>query len=202
MHILLVHPLIDRLSYVAIFNNIKGVTVDARVNLESLSNKKQKPDLIFFDAELGIDNIDQQICLYQKKNHAIKWLVINITEVQQSLLYLQLGAEGILTLPNKKTLQACLLSLSNGQLYLDADLLQVLALRQINKMLLPFKVLTAREYDVFCMLAEDYSIQTIAELLSVTTKTAFNCQAQIRKKLDVKNNEQIFSLAKKHRLVK
>lgn len=54
---------------------------------------------------------------------------------------------------------------------------------------------------VFCLLAEDYSIQTIAEQLSVTTKTAFNCQAQVRKKLALKNQLQIFTLAKRHRLI-
>lgn len=201
MHILLVSTAIESLPCARLFKHLKNITLHEANRLESLLNANKKLDLVFFDAALGTDDITQQIQLYQQKNQRIKWLVINVTDIQQSLQYLQLGASGILTQPSEKTLQDCLQSISNGQLYLEADFIQILALRQIKKTLLPFKQLTAREYDVFCMLAEDYSIQTIGELLSITTKTAFNCQAQLRKKLEIRKHQGIFKLAKKHGLI-
>ena len=201
MHILLVSSAIESVFSAKLFKRLKGITLHEANSPGNLLNASTKLDLVFFDAALGMEDIFLQIQLYQKKQPTIKWLVINVTDIQQSLQYLQSGASGILTQPNEKKLQDCLQSIASGQLYLEADFIQTLALRQIKKNLLPFKQLTAREYDVFCMLAEDYSIQTIAELLSITTKTAFNCQAQLRKKLELKTQQDIFKLAKTHRLI-
>jgi DNA-binding NarL/FixJ family response regulator len=201
MHILLISSAIESLPCTRLFERLKGITLHGANGCESLFHGNTKLDLVFFDAALGMEDITQQIQLYQQKQQSIKWIVINATDIQQSLLYLQLGASGILTQPSEKTLQDCLQSIANGQLYLEADFIQILALRQIKKTLLPFKQLTAREYDIFCMLAEDYSIQMIAELLSITTKTAFNCQAQLRKKLEIRTQQDILKLAKKHGLI-
>ncbi len=201
MHILLVSSAIENLPSVRLFDRLEDITLHDENRLESLFYANIKVDLIFFDAALGMEGITLQIQLYQEKKPEIKWLVINVTDTQQSLQYLQLGASGILTRPSEKILQDCLQTIASGQLYLEADLIQILALRHIKKTLLPFKQLTAREYDVFCMLAEDYSLQVIAELLSISTKTAFNCQAQIRKKLELRGQEGVFVLAKKHGLI-
>lgn len=202
MLISLVSVTIDSFPYVQLFNSLSGITSYQATNLDDLQKKKQQIDLIFFDAAIGVEDIAQQINLYQNINNKLaKWLVIGAVNVQQSIQYLQMGASGILDHPSKKMLQDCFQLISKGQLYLDADLIQVLALRQIKKALLPFNQLTAREYDVFCMLAEGYSIKKIAELLSITNKTAFNCQTQIRNKLIVQNQQHIYKLAKSHGLV-
>lgn len=201
MHIFLVSSVRESFPSAGLFQRLHDITVYKITKLEDLPNKNTKLDLIFFDAALGMEDITQQIQLYQQKKQRIKWLVINATDIQQSLQCFQLGASGVLTQPSEKTLQDCLQSISNEQLYLEADFIQILALRQIKKTLLPFKQLTAREYDVFCMLAEDYSIQMIATQLSITTKTAFNCQAQLRKKLDIRKQQDVFKLAKKHGLI-
>lgn len=201
MHIFLVSSVRESFPSAGLFQRLHDITVYKITKLEDLPNKNTKLDLIFFDAALGMEDITQQIQLYQQKKQRIKWLVINATDIQQSLQCFQLGASGVLTQPSEKTLQDCLQSISNEQLYLEADFIQILALRQIKKTLLPFKQLTAREYDVFCMLAEDYSIQMIAAQLSITTKTAFNCQAQLRKKLDIRKQQDVFKLAKKHGLI-
>ncbi len=201
MHILLVSSAIESLPSTRLFKRLKGITLHDASGCESLFNGNTQLDLIFFDAALGMEDIILQIQLCQQKQQAIKWLIINVTDIQQSLQYLQMGASGILMQPSEKSLQDCLQSIANGQLYLEAGFIQILALRQIKKTLLPFKQLTAREYDVFCMLAEDYSIQAIAALLLITTKTAFNCQAQLRKKLEIRTQQDIFKLAKKHGLI-
>lgn len=182
--------------------DFSDITVHESTMLEDLFKTHITLDFIFFDAELGAENIIQQINLYSEKNPQIKWLVINPSDIQQSLQYIQAGASGILANPNnKKKLQNCFQSMSRDQLYLEKDLIQILALRQIKKILQPFSQLTAREYDVFCLLAENYSIQTTASLLSISAKTAFNCQTKIRKKLTLKNQLEITQFAKKHGLI-
>ncbi len=187
------------LSAFKLFQSLKGVTLHRAEQLENLFESKVSLDLIVFDVAMGMENISQHV---QQKHMAIKWVVLNVADIQQALHYLKLGASGILTQPSEATISKCLQTIAEEQIYLDADFVQILALRQIKKMLLPFKHLTAREYDVFCLLAEGYSIQTIATLLSISPKTAFNCQAQLRKKLAVRTQQDIFFFAKKHGLVK
>ncbi|WP_198245639.1 response regulator transcription factor [methane-oxidizing endosymbiont of Gigantopelta aegis] len=186
------------LSAFKLFQGLKGVTLHETDKLEHLSGADAKPDLIVFDAAMGMENISQHV----QQKHMAKWVVLDVADIQQALHYLQLGASGILTQPSEAAISKCLQTIAEEQIYLDADFVQILALRQIKKMLLPFKHLTAREYDVFCLLAEGYSIQTIATLLSISPKTAFNCQAQLRKKLAVRTQQDIFAFAKKHGLVK
>jgi len=187
------------LSAFKLFQGMEGVTLHEADKLEHLSEADARPDLIVFDAAMGIEAISQHV---HQKQTAIKWVVLNVEDVRQALHYLQSGASGILTRPGEAIISECIQAIAKDDIYLDADFVQILALRQIKRMLLPFKQLTAREYDVFCLLAEGYSIQTIARLLSISPKTAFNCQAQVRKKLGVRSQQDIFSLAKKHRLVK
>lgn len=153
MHILLVSSAVDSSPSTKLFKHLDDVTLHKANRLESLLCANTTLDLIFFDATLGIKEITLQIQFYQQNKLTIKWLVMNTTDIQQSLLYLQLGASGVLTQPSKKTLQDCFFAMSNGQLYLETHFIQILALRHIKKTLLPFKQLTAREYDVFCLLS-------------------------------------------------
>lgn len=201
MHISLIYSAIENLPNARIFQDFDDISVCKAKSLVEVINKKTPIDLVFFDASLGIESITQQVQLPLQEDLVIKWLIINPADIQQSLQYLQLGASGVLTQLNSQSLQKCFQSISNDQLYLETDLVQILAMRQINKTLLPFKQLTAKEFDVFCLLAEDYSIQKIAQQLSITTKTAFNCQTQVRKKLKLRNQQHIVKQAKKYGLV-
>lgn len=202
MHISFVSPSIEN---TACLESLQDTSIYKVATLEDVSIQQIKLDLIFFDAALGEEDIIQQIFLFQRqqKNKPIKWLVINLDNtIHQSLQYLQAGASGLLNNPcDKEKLQHCIQYISKDQFYLEEDLIQILALRQIKKILLPFSQLSPREYDVFCLLAEDYSIQTTAELLFITAKTAFNCQAQLRKKLSLKSQQQLLVFARKHGLV-
>lgn len=200
MHISVVSPLIDDLPGVEVLQNLNEVTIDSATTLGSMSNIEA--DLVFFDAELGVESILQQYHLFLQKNKPKRWLVINLKNVHQSLQYIEAGALGVLaSLCDKTKVQRCIQDVFEGQVYLEEDLIQILAYRQIEKILQPFSQLTAREFDVFCLLAEECSIRVIAAFLSITSKTVFNCQAQIRKKLAIKDQQQLFELAKKHRLI-
>jgi DNA-binding NarL/FixJ family response regulator len=204
MHISFVSPSIENTPCLDLLESLQGISLYKVASLEAVILQKIKLDLIFFDATLGEENICQQTLLYQQQNtHPIKWLIVNPdNNIHQSLHYMQAGASGLIdSLCNKEKLQDCIQTVSKGQLYLEEDLIQILALRQIKQTLLPFSQLSPREFDIFCLLAEGYTIQTIAEFLSISAKTTFNCQTQLRKKLTIKNAYQILELAKKHGLV-
>lgn len=204
MHISFVSPSTENTPCLELLESLQDTFIYKVASLKDALVRQIKLDLIFFDAALGKENIYQQTLLYQQRNtKPVKWLIINLDKnIHQSLNYLQAGASGIIDgLCNKEQLQFCIQCVSKGRLYLDEDLIQILAFRQIKKILLPFSQLSSREFDIFCLLAEGFTIQTIAETLSITAKTAFNCQTQLRKKLAYKNQHQLLGLAKKHGLV-
>jgi DNA-binding CsgD family transcriptional regulator len=74
-------------------------------------------------------------------------------------------------------------------------------MRQIKKTLEPFVVLSSREFDIFCLLAEGCSLQTIAEQLGISSKTVSNGQTQIKLKLGIDNKQQFRQVAKIHGLM-
>jgi DNA-binding NarL/FixJ family response regulator len=65
----------------------------------------------------------------------------------------------------------------------------------------PFAALSSREFDVFCLLAEGYRLQSIADRLNISRKTVSNCQSQIKLKLAVETRAAIAGVAKKHGLI-
>ncbi len=151
-------------------------------------------DLVIFDAALDETDIRRQPCSC--------WMIVNADGIQDSLHYYQIGA--VAALGGKydaNLLQQCWQTVESGNIYLPPELLQILAMRQIKKMLSPFSRLTSREFDIFCLLAEDFEIAEIAENLGVSEKTAFNCQTNIKTKLKVKNKLQMNQCAQKNGLI-
>jgi DNA-binding NarL/FixJ family response regulator len=202
MHISLVSTSTGHLSCSKIFQSINNISLFEMTDLNDIDDKNIKPELIFFDANIGLDIILKQVTLCHQLNTQPKWVVINLDDIHQSLRYLRTGASGLFSnLFDKETLLLCLQSITQNQLYLDSRLTQVFAFRQIEKILHPFSQLTAREFDVFCLLVENYPIKTIAIELAITEKTAFNCQTQLRKKLNLKTQSQLTLLAKKNGLI-
>jgi len=203
MHTLLVVLTTDNAPSTNRLQNIDDINIYYVSDLITDCDSKIQTDIILFDAQLGEENISQQISSYQQQHPQVQWLVFNMdNNIQRAIKYLQLGAIGILNAPYKKlVLKDLITSLDNKTLILNEDLKQTLALRQINKTLQPFNSLTSREFDVFCLLAENFTIQYIADNLAVSTKTAFNCQTQIRKKLGLQNQQKITQFAKTHSLI-
>jgi len=199
MHILFVELISDPLMTTNSLQNKSGFTV----NYVAADDNKSFADIILFDAQLGENKIKQQINLYKQLNAQLQWLIVDINNnIQQAIKYLQLGASGILNSPYRDiNLEDLVATINHKALYLNDDLKQILALRQIQRTLQPFNMLSSREFDVFCLLAENFTIDYIADNLKVSSKTAFNCQSQIRKKLGLSNQPQITQFAKSHRLI-
>lgn len=156
-------------------------------------------DLILFDATIGEDSVLAQSRLL---GAGASWVVINQGRgPHQTLKYIRAGAAGVLKGADAIALQDCIKKIDRGGICLDPDMMQLLAMRQIRKILAPFDILSSREFDVFCLLAEGYPVAYIAEHLGISTKTAFNCQALLRKKLGLGNQAQITHYAKQHGLI-
>lgn len=120
----------------------------------------------------------------------------------QAIAYLQSGVTGILnSLHDSDQLAEIIRHVCRGEYYLDKDIAQLLAMRQIKKLLEPFTSLSSREFDVFCLLAEGCSLKTIAEQLRINSKTVSNCQTLIKLKLALDSKQAINEFAKSHGLI-
>nr|WP_305891514.1 LuxR C-terminal-related transcriptional regulator [Methylomonas sp. SURF-1] len=65
----------------------------------------------------------------------------------------------------------------------------------------PFNTLSSREFDVFCMLAEDFALQDIAEQLGISRKTVSNCQTSLKLKLGLQGRPTMKKFAESHGLI-
>ncbi|OAI20092.1 hypothetical protein A1359_03525 [Methylomonas lenta] len=143
-------------------------------------------------------------CLKQLRGICPECKIIVGTECCTSLVLacLQLGVTGILcSQPAPAQLAEVIRLVLSGEYYLDNDIAQILAIRQIKKMLEPFTALSSREFDVFCMLAEGDSLQAIGEQLGISRKTVSNCQALLKLKLAVESRKEMLDFAKCHGLI-
>ena len=120
----------------------------------------------------------------------------------KAVAYLQMGVTGLLdAVPADSQLFEIVRLIQQGEYYLDKKIAQLLAMRQIKKALEPFVVLSSREFDIFCLLGEGYSLQAIAEQLGISSKTVSNGQTQIKLKLGIDSKQQIRHMAKTHGLM-
>ncbi len=159
-------------------------------------------DCVLFDGRKGADWIISQIRVAQSFAPDCKLLVCMPNSTQDAITYLQLGISGLLALDQTADeLIAVLERVVDGHFYLNQEIAQCLAMRQIKKILAPFNALTSREYDVFCMLAEGFTLQAMADQLNVSSKTVSNCQSQIKAKLGLETRDSIIEFAKNYGLL-
>lgn len=158
---------------------------------------------------IGLDGLQNpewilsDIAYFQAVSPHSKLIVLNVqNNIQQAMNYLRAGVAGVIgACHTQEQITGILHAILAGQIFIETDIAQALAMRQIKKMLAPFSELGSREFDVFCLIAEGYPLQYIADQLAVSTKTVSNCQTLIRKKLGLSTQAEIAQFAKKNRLI-
>lgn len=158
-------------------------------------------DVVLLTGSLDRDNLALIGGLRESMPQA-KFITILGYQCARAAQYLQSGVSGLLAeIPESKHLAEIVREIDSGAYHLDADIAQMLAMRQIKKMLEPFTLLSSREFDVFCLLAEGGRLQDIAEQLGISSKTVSNCQTQIKLKLGLENRGEIKRFAFSHGLI-
>ena len=85
--------------------------------------------------------------------------------------------------------------IASGRPYIDASKVMNIAAAGLKQETGPLDCLTAREYQVFTLLAEGKTVLQIAEILSISPKTAGVHHANIMNKLELTNGAQLVRLA-------
>jgi DNA-binding NarL/FixJ family response regulator len=88
-----------------------------------------------------------------------------------------------------------------GKNYLGADMAQKIALHNMGGDDHPINHLTAREFEVFRLLAEGLVVEEIAERLNIGQKTASNYQTSLKQKLNINSSVDLVRLALRYDLI-
>ncbi len=162
-----------------------------------------QPDVIVMDLSLpGISGLET-IKRINSRDSKTKILVFSMHEetifVEQSL---QAGASGYITKSSDpQLLVEAIKKLSNGEKYIDPELAQQLAIAKSRGQDSPLSDFSAREFEIFCMLAEGLNTSEVAKKLSLSYKTVANYSTQIKTKLDVATVADIARIAIRYNII-
>lgn len=90
---------------------------------------------------------------------------------------------------------------ANGGSYISAVVAQKMALQTVSGDDSLSKKLSAREFEVFRLIAEGKGAEDIGQLLNISQKTVANYQTMIRQKLGVNSPIELVRLAIRHGLI-
>jgi two-component system invasion response regulator UvrY len=131
-------------------------------------------------------------------------LILSIyPEEQYAMRALKAGASGYLTKESAPDeLIAAIKKISQGRKYVSASLAEKLAFEmEIGTEKPPHEMLSDREYQVMCMIAEGKTVKEVAGELSLSVKTISTYRSRILEKMRMKNNAELTHYAIKNHLV-
>ena len=163
-----------------------------------------KPDVMVMDLSMpgmgGLEAIRRILMRYEKAKILVLSMHEDLSFANQAL---KLGAKGYLI---KNALADDLVKsieiVSNGEVFLSAEIAKKMAMQSISGDKDPIHELSAREFEIFRLLAEGLDIDGIASTLNISSKTVSNYQTMIKQKLDIKSPVELIRYAIKTGVIK
>ncbi len=90
---------------------------------------------------------------------------------------------------------------ADGKNFLSSSMAQKIALQTMSGEDNPTQKLTAREFEVFRLLAEGKVVDEIAKILNIGQKTVANYQTLLKQKLDINSPVELVRLAIRHGII-
>jgi two-component system, NarL family, invasion response regulator UvrY len=114
----------------------------------------------------------------------------------------QLGARGYVTKSSApETLALAVSDVVAGKLAFSPDITQALALLRVTgEAGSPLRALTPREFEIFRLLAAGHSVEKIASLVSLSSKTVSNYYSLIKRKLGIASDAELVLLAQRQQI--
>ena len=163
-----------------------------------------KPDVMVMDLSMpgmgGLEAIRRILMRYEKAKILVLSMHEDLSFANQAL---KLGAKGYLI---KNALADDLVksieTVSNGEVFLSAEIAKKMAMQSISGDKDPIHELSAREFEIFRLLAEGLDIDGIASTLNISSKTVSNYQTMIKQKLDISSPVELIRYAIKTGVIK
>ena len=163
-----------------------------------------KPDVMVMDLSMpgmgGLEAIRRILMRYEKAKILVLSMHEDLSFANQAL---KLGAKGYLT---KNTLADDLVksieTVTQGNVFLSDEIAKKMAMQSISGNQDPVHELSAREFEIFRLLAEGLDIDAIASTLNISSKTVSNYQTMIKQKLDINTPIELIRYAIKVGVIK
>ncbi len=112
------------------------------------------------------------------------------------------GAKGFLPKSGlAEELVSAIQTIINEETYISAEIAKRIALQTIESRGDPMQELSAREFEIFRLLAEGRETEEIAQGLKISIKTVANYQTTIKQKLGINSPVEMVRLAIRHGLI-
>ena len=163
-----------------------------------------KPDVMVMDLSMpgmgGLEAIRRILMRYEKAKILVLSMHEDLSFANQAL---KLGAKGYLiknTLGDDlvKSIQA----ISKGEVFLSDEIAKKIAMQSIDGDQDPIHTLSAREFEIFRLLAEGLEVEAIATTLNISSKTVSNYQTMIKQKLNINTPVELIRYAIKAGVIK
>ena len=163
-----------------------------------------KPDVMVIDLSMpgmgGLESIRRILMRYEKAKILVLSMHEDLSFANQAL---KLGAKGYLT---KNTLADDLVksieTVTQGDVFLSDEIAKKMAMQSISGNQDPVHELSAREFEIFRLLAEGFDIDAIASTLNISSKTVSNYQTMIKQKLNINTPIELIRYAIKVGVIK
>ena len=162
------------------------------------------PDIMVMDLSMpgmgGLEAIRRILMRYDKARILVLSMHEDLSFANQAL---KLGAKGYLiknTLGDDlvKSIQA----ISKGEVFLSDEIAKKIAMQSIDGDQDPIHTLSAREFEIFRLLAEGLEVEAIATTLNISSKTVSNYQTMIKQKLNINTPVELIRYAIKAGVIK
>ena len=162
------------------------------------------PDVMVMDLSMpgmgGLEAIRRILMRYEKAKILVLSMHEDLSFANQAL---KLGAKGYLiknTLGDDlvKSIQA----ISKGEVFLSDEIAKKIAMQSIDGDQDPIHTLSAREFEIFRLLAEGLEVEAIATTLNISSKTVSNYQTMIKQKLNINTPVELIRYAIKAGVIK
>jgi two-component system invasion response regulator UvrY len=163
-----------------------------------------EPDVMVIDLSMpgmgGLEAIRRIMMRHEKAKILVLSMHEDLSFVNQAL---KLGAKGYLI---KNTLGDDLVkaieTISRGEVFLSDEIAKKIAVSSIQGDQDPIHDLSAREFEIFRLLAEGFEVDAIATTLNISSKTVSNYQTMIKQKLNINTPIELIRYAIKAGVIK
>lgn len=161
------------------------------------------PDVAVMDLTMpgmgGMEAIRRIIARYPTARILVLSMHENAAFASQAL---KAGAKGYLPKSSlADDLANALEALAGGKTYISADIARKIAMQSLESNNDPMRQLSAREFEIFRLLAEGQDSDQIAHALKISGKTVANYQTAIKQKLGINSPVEMVRLAIRHGLI-